>query len=142
MSFAPLRVLDLTDDLAAMAGRLLVGTGADVIRIESAARLREAPAARLHWHAGKRLVRVAPDQIDETITALLPGVDVVLESGQAGDLRTTGLRVAGPQAWAPIRTPRSRTTRPRAAGTPASAPTSTSTPHRSRICPTRTTAST
>jgi crotonobetainyl-CoA:carnitine CoA-transferase CaiB-like acyl-CoA transferase len=49
-----LRVLDLTDELARSAGRLFVGMGADVIRIER--KPTTAPADRLHWHAGQRVL--------------------------------------------------------------------------------------
>jgi crotonobetainyl-CoA:carnitine CoA-transferase CaiB-like acyl-CoA transferase len=102
MTATPLRVLDLTDDLALTAGRLLVGAGADVIRVESGPRAPEPPAGRLHWHAGKRVVRVAPDELDTVVTRLLPDADVVLESGAVGSLRTIGLREADPAAWAHV----------------------------------------
>ena len=45
----PLRVLDLTDELAFQGARLLVGLGAHVVRTDSGAGL--GPAARAHWHA-------------------------------------------------------------------------------------------
>ena len=50
----PLRVLDLTDELAFQGARLLVGLGADVIRVDDGGAL--GLAARVHWHAGKRWV--------------------------------------------------------------------------------------
>lgn len=99
MTALPLRVLDLTDDLGAMAGRLLVGTGADVIRIESTHAPCGTEAERLHWHAGKRVVRVAPDDVDHQISRLLPRADIVVESGPVAGLRTIQLREADPAGW-------------------------------------------
>ncbi|MER6530575.1 CoA transferase [Streptomyces sp. NPDC001508] len=82
---SPLRVLDLTDELAYQSARLLVGLGADVVRIEPGADLD--PAAAVHWHAGKRWVEVSgEDGLDE----LARGADIILESGPAARLR--GLR--------------------------------------------------
>ena len=43
---APLRILDLTDDLAFQGARMLVGIGADVVRVEPGTDLD--PAARVH----------------------------------------------------------------------------------------------
>jgi crotonobetainyl-CoA:carnitine CoA-transferase CaiB-like acyl-CoA transferase len=99
MTTHPLRVLDLTDDLALMAGRLLVGTGADVVRIEPDSRPPESSASLLHWHAGKRVVRVAPDEVEDVVTRLLHDADVVVESGPVADLCTTRMRAATPGAW-------------------------------------------
>ena len=101
MSISPaLRVLDLTDDLAWHAGRLLVGLGADVIRIEQAADRPAGRADRLHWHAGKRVIRVAgDDDLDGVFERLLPGADIVLESGPRARLRTLSRRAAAPAAW-------------------------------------------
>ena len=79
---APLRVLDLTDELAFQGARLLVGLGADVIRVDDGGAL--GLAARVHWHAGKRWVRVADDA---ELDALAAGADIVLESGPAATLR-------------------------------------------------------
>ena len=87
---APLRVLDLTDELAFQGARLLVGLGAEVVRIEPGRDLD--PAARVHWHAGKRWVRGADDA---ELDALAAGADIVLESGPAATLR--GLR--GDGSW-------------------------------------------
>ncbi|MER7196976.1 CoA transferase, partial [Streptomyces sp. NPDC000188] len=90
---SPLRVLDLTDELAYQGARLLLGLGADVVRIESGAELDAA--ARAHWHAGKRWVRV-PD--DAALDELARGADVVLESGPAARLR--GVRAEdGTSRW-------------------------------------------
>ncbi len=86
-SMSRLRVLDLTDDLARAAGRLFVGMGADVIRIE---RDRTTDRAdRLHWHAGQRVLHVpAEGELDSVLDRLLPEADVVLESGPLDRLRT------------------------------------------------------
>ena len=89
---APPRVLDLTDELAFQGARLLVGLGADVVRIEPGRDLD--PAARVHWHAGKRWVRVADDA---ELDALAARADIVLESGPAATLR--GLRGDGSSRW-------------------------------------------
>ncbi|MBC9713223.1 CoA transferase [Streptomyces sp. TRM66268-LWL] len=87
-----LRVLDLSDELAFQGARLLVGTGADVVRIEPGTGL--GPAARTHWHAGKRLRPVhGAAELDE----LAAGADIVLESGPLARLR--GLREDGCSRW-------------------------------------------
>ncbi|HWC83540.1 MAG TPA: CoA transferase [Pseudonocardiaceae bacterium] len=83
-----LRVLDLTDELAWQGARLLVGLGADVVRVDPAEGLD--PAARLHWHAGKRWVRAGID-------GLACAADVVLESGPLAGLR--GLNADGTSRW-------------------------------------------
>lgn len=95
----PLRVLDLTDDLALMAGRLLVGTGAEVIRLERSDRRQATAAAQLHWHAGKKIARLDADGIDAAVRALLPGADIVVESGPVARLRTFALRENHPADW-------------------------------------------
>lgn len=87
-----LRVLDLTDELAFQGARLLVGTGADVVRIEPGTDLD--PAARTHWHAGKRWTQVR-DAAE--LDALAADADVVLESGPVARLR--GLREDGSSRW-------------------------------------------
>nr|WP_272917695.1 CoA transferase [Nocardioides flavescens] len=99
-----MRVLDLTDDLGAHAARLFVGTGADVVRLEragtGAARSR---AEELHWHAGKRVQRIADEAVlDARIAELAAGADVVLESGPTSRLRTPALREADPSVWADV----------------------------------------
>lgn len=98
----PLKVLDLTDDLALNAARLLVGTGADVIRLQSSDSAQASPAEALHWHAGKRVVRVPSDQVETVVRRLLPGADVVLESGPRAQLCTLSMRQTDPVAWTHI----------------------------------------
>ena len=89
---APLRVLDLTDELAFQGARLLVGLGADVLRVDPGR--ADDLAARVHWHAGKRWVRIADDaELDD----LAAGADVVLESGPAATLR--GVPGDGVSRW-------------------------------------------
>ena len=102
-----LRVLDLTDELAWQGARLLVGLGAEVVRIDPASEL--APAARLHWHAGKRWIRLPDganraDQSDRpdrdpaaALDELAAGADVILESGPFRTLR--GLHTDGSSRW-------------------------------------------
>ncbi|MGP3775787.1 CoA transferase [Streptomyces sp. SDT5-1] len=87
-----LRVLDLTDELAYQGARLLVGTGADVVRIDAATGL--GPAARAHWHAGKRWTSVR-DAAE--LDALAAEADIVLESGPVARLR--GLLEDGSSRW-------------------------------------------
>ncbi|POX42921.1 CoA transferase [Streptomyces sp. Ru73] len=88
----PLRVLDLTDELAFQGARLLVGLGADVLRTDPGGELD--PASRAHWHAGKRWTRVRDQaHLDE----LAEAADIVLESGAAAELR--GVRADGSSRW-------------------------------------------
>jgi crotonobetainyl-CoA:carnitine CoA-transferase CaiB-like acyl-CoA transferase len=84
-----LRVLDLTDELARQGARLLVGLGADVVRVDPGDELAEHE--RIHWHAGKKLARSAD------VDALAREADVVLESGPVAKLR--GLRPDGTSRW-------------------------------------------
>jgi crotonobetainyl-CoA:carnitine CoA-transferase CaiB-like acyl-CoA transferase len=97
-----LRVLDLTDDLAGNAVRLLVGAGADVIRLRADTAAPPSPARALHWYAGTRTVTVPPADVDAVVARLLPDADVALESGPAGELRTPALREADPAGWAHV----------------------------------------
>jgi crotonobetainyl-CoA:carnitine CoA-transferase CaiB-like acyl-CoA transferase len=79
-----LRVLDLTDELAFQGSRLLVGVGADVVRPVGVS-TKASTAAELHWHSGKRYVRVGEGgpELDQ----LAGEADVVLESGPRAKLR-------------------------------------------------------
>jgi len=92
-----LRVLDLTDPLGHNAARLLVGLGADVLRLAAPLGFR---AADLHWHAGKRLLAGAGvTERREQVARLLGGADVVLESGPREALLTLEMRERDPRAW-------------------------------------------
>jgi crotonobetainyl-CoA:carnitine CoA-transferase CaiB-like acyl-CoA transferase len=84
-----LRVLDLTDDLAPSAGRLLLGLGADVVRVAAPTEPADAAglAAHLHWHAGKRVVAAhSAEQRRAVADRLAAQADVVVESGPTRDL--------------------------------------------------------
>ena len=88
-----LRVLDLTNRLAWYGPRLLVGLGADIVRVETGDHAATA-LERLHWHAGKRVVEMPADESGETVLdGLAAQADVVIESGTLDSLR--GLREAG-----------------------------------------------
>ncbi|SFW78577.1 CaiB/BaiF CoA-transferase family protein [Amycolatopsis australiensis] len=84
-----MRVLDLTDELARQGARLLVGLGADVVRVDPDDDLPRHE--RIHWHAGKTLA--TPAGLD----ALAREADVVLESGPVAKLR--GLHADGTSRW-------------------------------------------
>ncbi|MFD1540764.1 CaiB/BaiF CoA-transferase family protein [Nonomuraea guangzhouensis] len=79
-----LRILDLTDELAFHGARLLVGLGADVVRVERSPAPALSRAETLHWHAGKRIVGVpeSPAALDR----LVEQADVVIESGSLDQL--------------------------------------------------------
>ncbi|MBT2224926.1 CoA transferase [Nonomuraea sp. NEAU-A123] len=79
-----LRILDLTDELAFHGARLLVGLGADVVRVERSPAPALSRAETLHWHAGKRVVGVpkSPAALDR----LVEQADVVIESGPLDQL--------------------------------------------------------
>jgi crotonobetainyl-CoA:carnitine CoA-transferase CaiB-like acyl-CoA transferase len=89
-----LRVLDLTDELAFQASRLLVGLGADVLRPVVGSLATTSALDELHWHAGKRYVQVDHD-VEAALDALAAQADVVIESGRRAQLR--GVRSSGEQ---------------------------------------------
>lgn len=89
-SLATLRVLDLTDELAAQGARMLVGLGADVVRVLQPSQANATRAQLLHWHAGKRIVMVDRDTMLDEVA---DDVDVVLESGPLTGL--AGVRIDG-----------------------------------------------
>lgn len=84
----PLRVLDLTDTLGLYGARLLVGLGADVVRIKRPHDPAPGTAQHVHWHAGKRIVEhnVDPIEHSDLIDRLALKADVVLESGPVSKL--------------------------------------------------------
>lgn len=101
------RVLELGDEKAMYAGKLLADLGADVIRVERPAGdpARELPPFRggtpapgaslpyLYWNAGKRAVslELADPRGRELFLRLAARTDVVLESLPAGGLDALGL---------------------------------------------------
>jgi crotonobetainyl-CoA:carnitine CoA-transferase CaiB-like acyl-CoA transferase len=92
----PVRVLDLADASGALAGRLLVGLGAEVIRVEPPGGdpLRASdPLAFAHWHAGKRSVTLdlAAPAGAERLRRLAATADVLVETGPPGGLEPLGL---------------------------------------------------
>ena len=100
---APLRVIDLTDELAHQAARLLVGIGADVVRPVLSADGSPCDPAALHWHAGKRVVEAADDrELAHLVRRLAIGADVVLESGPLRTLRTPTWRQEDPTVWSSL----------------------------------------
>ncbi|WP_434740576.1 CoA transferase [Micromonospora sp. SH-82] len=101
MTPAPLlRVLDLTDGLAANAVRLLVGLGADVIRVRADTAAPPTPQEAVHWYAGTRTLTVPEGELDRVVGGLVVDADVVIESGAVDELRTLDLRPTDPQGWA------------------------------------------
>jgi crotonobetainyl-CoA:carnitine CoA-transferase CaiB-like acyl-CoA transferase len=99
-----LRVLDLTDDLAPSAGRLLLGLGADVVRIAAPAQPLDAAdiAADVHWHAGKQIVTAEePDERSAIAQQIAARADVVIESGSVRDLAGVDLSGAAPRSLWP-----------------------------------------
>lgn len=102
MTTSALRVLDLTDGLSHQGARLLVGIGADVVRVARQDDRSAGPEA-LHWHAGKRVLVVDDvERLDATVATLVQRADVVMESGPRQALRTLALRKARPEAWAHV----------------------------------------
>lgn len=110
----PIRVLDLTDPLGAAGARALVGIGADVLRVDPGP--DDDLAARIHWHVGKRWVRLPGSargrcvrgrgerraRVDglhglDGLDGLASQADVVLESGPVGEL--CGLAGDGTSRW-------------------------------------------
>lgn len=89
-----IRVVDLTGDAGAMAGRILADLGASVVRVADqeppiSATRADPPADPLRilaWEAGKHTVR--PDEID--VAGLLAGADVVLATPGSGDYPESG----------------------------------------------------
>jgi crotonobetainyl-CoA:carnitine CoA-transferase CaiB-like acyl-CoA transferase len=80
---AGIRVLDLGDDVAARAARILADLGADVVRVvpPSGDPLACRSAAELAWTAGKRVAVLAAD--DPALDRLLRTADVVFDTPRA-----------------------------------------------------------
>ncbi len=107
---ARLRVVDLTDESAVYATRLLADLGADVIRIESSAGLAAEPRAlRQFFHAGKRsvVIDLRREEGREVLARLCSQVDAVVEgmdsTAELERLRD-GIREANPLlTWVAVR---------------------------------------
>ena len=80
----PLRVLDLTDESGVFATRILVGLGADVVRVERPGRVRELAGdiAFAHSNAGKHVVETESDR--GALIELARRADVLVESASSG----------------------------------------------------------
>ena len=78
-----IRVLDLGDDAAARAARILADLGADVVRVvpPEGDRLARRRADELAWTAGKRVAALAAD--DPALERLLRSADIVFDSPRA-----------------------------------------------------------
>jgi benzylsuccinate CoA-transferase BbsE subunit len=84
-----LRVLDCSDRLGWLAGRLLADLGAEVIKLESPGAAIEAS----DWQAfnvNKRLLRLDLDEAEgrSALDRLIPQVDFLLETAAPGDARS------------------------------------------------------
>src|SRR5262245_37046020 len=88
---AGIRVLDLGDDVAARAARILADLGAEVIRVvpPSGDPLAGRSAAELAWTAGTRVAALAAD--DPALERLLCSADVVFDTP-----RTRGVHAIDP----------------------------------------------
>jgi crotonobetainyl-CoA:carnitine CoA-transferase CaiB-like acyl-CoA transferase len=103
-----IRVIDLADARAELAGRVLADLGAEVLRVEppggSPSRLRQPfedgreqdPDGSLYWASvalGKRSVvlDITAEADRERLRALLAGADIFVESGDPGALDALGL---------------------------------------------------
>lgn len=101
LSVPAIRVLDLTDRLGYQAARVFVGLGADVVRV-ALHENSDSAADRLHWHAGKKVLRHSGTVSDATLIELITQTDVVLESRPVPGFRTLALRDTQPSLWTGI----------------------------------------
>src|SRR5262245_56261892 len=90
-----IRVVDLAGPAGFFCGRLLVGLGAEVVRVEppGGESLRGDSLAFGHWHAGKRSVVLdleAPAG-RAALLALVATADVLVETVPSGHLERLGL---------------------------------------------------
>src|SRR5262245_65961469 len=97
----PIRVIDLSGPPGFFAARLLVGLGAEVIRIEPPGGdpLRAEPLAFAHWHAGKRSVALDLETSEgrAALLRLAATADVLVESYRPGHLERLRLAEAAPR---------------------------------------------
>ena len=116
-SLTGIRVLDLADEPAAFAGRLLADLGADVVRVEhpSGGRLRQlAPFLddepgvergyhHLYHNANKRSVTldISEPKGRKQLRRLAATSDVLIETGASGALESLGLGYAELSALRP-----------------------------------------
>ncbi len=100
-----IRVLDLTGPAGLFCTRLLVGLGAEVIRIEPSGGdpLRGDPLAFAHWHAGKRSVELDLETPEgrAAVLRLATTADVLVETVPPGHLERLGLGEAALRAVRP-----------------------------------------
>jgi crotonobetainyl-CoA:carnitine CoA-transferase CaiB-like acyl-CoA transferase len=99
---AGIRVLDLGDEVAARASRILADLGADVVRVvpPSGDPLKRRRAAELAWTAGKRVVALAA--VDPVLYRLLRCADVVFDTPRAPGVHTIDPAKAPHAVWVSI----------------------------------------
>lgn len=99
-ALAHIRVLDMTDQMGAYAGKIFRDLGADVIRLEQTSAesrgvdSRRAEAIEIFSNAGKRRISLALDlpQSDEAVRSLASSADLLLFSGQSAGVDRFRLR--------------------------------------------------
>ena len=79
-------ILDLSNRVGWLAGRLLADLGADVIRVEAPG-VSIAGADWQAYHVNKRLLRLDIQTVDgkRNFDQLIPDVDILIDSAQPGD---------------------------------------------------------
>src|SRR5262245_43415376 len=99
---AGIRVLDLGEDVAARAARILADLGADVVRVvpPSGDPLAGRPAAERAWTAGTRVTALAAD--DPALERLLAGADVVFDTPGARGVHVIDPTRAPRAVWVSI----------------------------------------
>jgi crotonobetainyl-CoA:carnitine CoA-transferase CaiB-like acyl-CoA transferase len=99
---AGIRVLDLGDDVAARAARILADLGADVVRVVPSPGdpLSRRPAGELAWTAGKRVVALAA--ADPALERLLGSADVVFDTPHARGVHALDPAKAPQAVWVSV----------------------------------------
>jgi crotonobetainyl-CoA:carnitine CoA-transferase CaiB-like acyl-CoA transferase len=99
---AGIRVLDLGDDAAARAARILADLGADVVRVvpPTGDPLARRRATELAWTAGKRVAVLSAD--DPTLERLLRSADVVFDTPRARGVHTIDPARAPQAVWVSV----------------------------------------
>jgi len=97
-----IRVLDLGDEVAARAARIVADLGADVVRVvpPSGDPLARRPAAELAWTAGKRVAALAAD--DPALARLLKTADVVFDTPRARGVHVLDPGTAPQAVWVSV----------------------------------------